>query len=91
MQLLRRGSYHTYVISVDQFPQPHVLNLNPSSRSHSLQAMMQAINEKAKQGSTERAALPQPHRAGLALPTEARNPHGEQAVVKQGCAANKSD
>ena len=35
---------------------------------------MQAINEQGKQGSTEWAALPQPHRRGFALPTEARDP-----------------
>ncbi|DBB01266.1 TPA: Mcm2-7 hexameric complex component [Trebouxia sp. C0006] len=77
----RRRSHQTYIISIDQFPQPQALNMYPSSRSHSLQVVMQAINEQAKQGSTERATLPQPHRRGSALPSVARDPHEQQAVV----------
>ena len=34
-------------MSIDQLPQPHVLYLYASSRSRSLQVVMQAINEQA--------------------------------------------
>ena len=70
-----------FIISIDQFPQPHVLNLYPNSMSHRLRLVMQAMNEEAIQGSTERASLLQPHTRGSALPTEARDPHGQQAIV----------
>ena len=42
-----QGSHQTNVLSIDQFPQPHVLNPAPTSSSHSLQVMMQAIPEQA--------------------------------------------
>ena len=84
LQVLRRGSHKTYIISVDQFrlSQPHVLNLYPSSRSHSLQVVMQAINEQAKQCSNERAIL---HRRGSALPKKGnRFCFKSSARVQQG-------
>ena len=44
---------------------------------------MQGINEQAKQGSIEWAALPQPHRRGFALPIEAGDPRNQHVHVIQ--------
>ena len=46
--------------------------------------MVQAINEEAKQGGAEGAALPQTHGGGLAVPSDSVDPYGEQAPIIQG-------
>jgi len=55
-----------------------VLDLKPSSWSRGLQMVMQPINEDAKQGGTEWAALFEPNGRTLAVATLTNDPHGQQ-------------
>ena len=50
LKLFWRGSQETDVISIDQLPEPHLQDLDSSRGNSSLQVVVQAINEEAKQG-----------------------------------------
>ena len=75
--MLRAASQETYVISIHEVCEPQVLDLNPSSWIRGLQMVMQPINESAKQGGTEWAALSEPNGWTLAVATLTIDPHGQ--------------
>ncbi len=78
--MLRAASQETDVISIHKVCEPQVSDLNPISWSRGLQMVMQPINEDAKQGGTEWAALSEPNGRTLAV---AIDPHGQQRAMIQ--------
>jgi len=58
--VLRAASQETDVISIYKVCEPQVPNLHPSSWSRGLQMVMQPMDEDAKQGGTDWAALSEP-------------------------------
>ena len=86
--MLRAANQVTNVINIHKARDPQVsdADLHPSSWSHGLQMVMvmQPINEDAKQGGTEWAALSEPNAWTLAVATLTIDPHEQQRVVIQG-------
>ncbi|DBA75838.1 TPA: hypothetical protein ACH3X1_010241 [Trebouxia sp. C0004] len=68
-KVLRATSKETNVISIQKVCEPQVPNLYPNSWGRGVQMVMQPINEDAKQGGTEWAALPEPNGWTLAVAT----------------------
>ncbi len=87
LQVLRRGSHQTCIISIDQFPQPHVLNLYSSIRSHGLQVVIQAMNEQAKHGSTERQPCRNPIEGVLPSPQKPQTLMDNRQLSYKDCTA----
>ncbi|DBA98811.1 TPA: hypothetical protein ACH3X1_014575 [Trebouxia sp. C0004] len=81
----RAASQETDVISIHMVCEPQVPDLHPSSWSRGLQMpSLQPINEDAKQGGTEWAALSKPNGWTLAVATLSIDPHGQQRAIIQG-------
>ena len=72
------------VISIHMVCELQAPDLNPNNWSCGLQMVMQPINEDAKQGGTEWAALSEPNGWTLAVATLTIDPHGQQRAMIQG-------
>ncbi len=81
LQVLRAARQATNVISIHKVCELQVPDLNPNSWSCGLQMVMQPINEDAKQGGTEWAALSEPNGWTLAVATLTIDPHGQQRAM----------
>ena len=79
LQMLRAATQETAdVINIHKVCE---LQVPPSSRSHGLQMVMLIINEDAKQGGAEWAALSEPNGWTLAMATLAVDPHEQQRAI----------
>ena len=72
------------VVSIEQVCQPEMPDLHFKSWGNGLHMAVQTINEDAKEGGTERAALSEANGWALAGGTPTIHPHRQQKAIIQG-------